>query len=543
MSTGVGANSHRDLPDVEVDADVAVVGYGPAGMAMAALLAQAGRRVVVLERYDALYNLPRAAIFDDETMRTLAKLGVAERLLPGLHVQRSYEWRNAAGDLLIEHSFDETGRSGWAEWYMMYQPRLEDALDRLCRSSGLVQVRHGCPVVGLAQDAEGVTLTFGRGDGEPDTVRARFVVACDGGNSTVRRLLGGDQDDYGFSEPWMVCDFRFSRPVSIPTALQVGDPRQPTSIISLGPDHHRFSFMLDSEADFAEQSRPDRVWARVADYLVPGDAELIRVATYTFRSLVAHCWREGRVLLAGDAAHQMPPFLGQGMCSGIRDAQNLAFKLDLLLAGRAEDGLLDTYQAEREPHVRAVVEKGIELGRIQTVRDPARAAERDRRLLALRAANEAPEKMRFPGLTAGLLSATPSVGRGQLSIQAEVQDDRRRGRFDEVAGLGTALLLTTQRYGELARSGLVPVLQGAGVVLAAITQDPDDLGGDDVVLDVTGAYRRWFAELGATAVAVRPDFYVYGCADDAAGTAALAEEMLLDLVPVTAPRRPAAVAG
>jgi 2-polyprenyl-6-methoxyphenol hydroxylase-like FAD-dependent oxidoreductase len=164
---------------------------------------------------------------------------------------------------------------------------------------------------------------------------ARAVVGCDGGNSFVREALGVGQDDYGFSEPWMVCDFRFRRPTAVPPARQVGDPRRPTSIISLGPDHHRFAFMLDSAGDAEAEGAPVRVWERVSQYLTPDDAELIRVATYIFRSTVAHRWRTGRILLAGDGAHQMPPFLGQGMCSGIRDAQNLAFKLDLVLRGTA----------------------------------------------------------------------------------------------------------------------------------------------------------------------------------------------------------------
>lgn len=503
-------------------ADVTVIGYGPAGMAMAGLLAQAGHRVLVLERYSGLYNLPRAAIFDDETMRTLDKLGIAQALLPKLHVQRNYEWRNRAGDLLIEHSFAQVGRSGWAEWYMMYQPELEDALDKVCRDSPLVELWHDAPVVGTAQDADGVDVHVRRADGTAQTIRTRYVVACDGGNSTVRRHLGIEQDDYGFSEPWMVCDFALLRDVQLPTATQVGDPQRPTSIISLGPTHHRFSFMLDAERDFEVASQPPLVWNRVADYLTPDDADLIRVATYTFQSKVAHRWRSGRVLLAGDAAHQMPPFLGQGMCSGIRDAQNLAFKLDLLLRGRAPDSLLDTYQTEREPHVRAVVEKGIELGRLQTVRDPVAAADRDRRLLARRAAHQAPEKMRFPGLSDGFLTSSREPGRGELFLQAQVQHGSRRGRFDDVVGRGFCLLVTPERLAELQNGPLAGSLRQAGVLVVAVSEQV----GPDVVLDVDGDYTRWFAEHGCSAVAVRPDFYVYGCAADEHGTWTLVTELL-----------------
>jgi 2-polyprenyl-6-methoxyphenol hydroxylase-like FAD-dependent oxidoreductase len=490
---------------MQTDADVVVVGYGPVGMTVAALLGRAGHRVLVLERYSGLYNLPRAAIFDDETMRTYAKLGITDGLIPKSAAQRTYQWINAAGELLMEVDYAAVGRSGYAEWYGIYQPDLEDAVHAVNQAEPSVTVRFDAQVESFEQDDDRVVLTVSGGD----TVTARYVIACDGGNSFVRHSLGIDQDDYGFSEPWMVCDFRFTRPMTLPGALQIGDPAQPISVISIGPSHHRFSFMLDSADDFAAEAAPEKVWKRVSRFLTPDDAELIRVATYTFRSLVAHRWRVGRILLAGDSAHQMPPFLGQGMCSGVRDAQNLALKLDLVLSGRYGDELLDTYQSEREPHVRAVTEKGVEMGRRQTVRDPEKAAERDRILLAKRAAAEAPEKIRFPPLGPGMLADTP--GAGELSVLGVVEDAAgRRGRLDEVVGYGWTLLVDAGAVGD------VPDADGLRVVR---------LGTE--VTDVDGTYKSWFAELGTdvAAVVVRPDFYVYGTATDAASTHELVEAL------------------
>ncbi|MFI5856254.1 bifunctional 3-(3-hydroxy-phenyl)propionate/3-hydroxycinnamic acid hydroxylase [Streptomyces parvulus] len=525
--TGTDVTAAGPVPNgAGVDAvDVVVVGYGPVGMAVAALLGRAGHRILVLERYAGLYNLPRAASFDDETMRTLARLGVAEELLPKVRVQPTYEWRNATGDLLIEQSFAETGRSGWAEWNMMYQPDLEEALDAVCRSMPGVEVRHSSSVVALEQTEDRVVVTVEGPEGR-EPVGARYVVGCDGGNSFVRSALGVGLHDYGFSEPWMVCDFRFRRPAEVPPALQIGDPLGPTSIISLGPAHHRFSFMLDSAGDFATERDPRRVWKRVASHLTPDDADLIRVATYTFRSLIAHEWRRGRVLLAGDAAHQMPPFLGQGMCSGFRDAQNLAFKLDLVLRGTAPDGILDTYQSEREPHVRAVTEKGIELGHLQTLRDPERAAERDRTLLARRAESAAPEPMRFPDLAAGLFSRGSGAGRGRLSVQGVVDDGTRRDRLDQVVGGGFHLLVDEGHLAALEDGGLLDDLAGAGVRVVVPGERAAGHPRAAVVRDVDGTYRAWLTELGCSAVLVRPDFYVYGTATGSDAVAGLARELL-----------------
>jgi 2-polyprenyl-6-methoxyphenol hydroxylase-like FAD-dependent oxidoreductase len=499
--------------------DVAVIGYGPTGMTLAALLGQLGRRVVVLERYTGLYNLPRAACFDDEIMRTFQKL-VVEEISRGAEVQRGYEWVNAAGETLVEFEYDERAPGGWAALYMMFQPHIEAVLDRHDRSLPTVEVRQGVTVLDIEQNGEAVILRGVNPNGEPVSVRARFAVGADGGNGFTRRTFGQQIDDYGFQENWLVCDFRLRGTVQPPRFRQVSDPAQPTSIVNIGPGYHRFSFMLDPEETVEEATRHEGVWSRVSRYLTKDDAEIIRVANYVFRSRIVEQWRHGSVFLAGDAAHEMPPFLAQGMCSGIRDAHNLAWKLDLVLAGRADDALLDTYQPEREPHVRFITEKAIEYGRVQTVRDSAKARERDKRLLAQRRAHQGPEKLRYPGLRGGLVA-----GSGEFFPQGRVRSNGREALFDDIVGPGWCIVACEPDVLDALTVCHRDAWRAIGGRIAVVTV-PQTAGALD---DVDGTYHAWFAAHSCSIAVVRPDWYLYGMAGDGRELTALLERLAQSL--------------
>jgi 2-polyprenyl-6-methoxyphenol hydroxylase-like FAD-dependent oxidoreductase len=502
-----------------MDFDVAIVGFGPTGMTLAALLGRQGHSVVVLERYQGLYNLPRAAAFDDETMRTFQKLGVAEKMLPGTNVQRGYVWVNGQGEVLLDIAFDNPGRCGWPAQYMMYQPHVEDVLDNLVRSTPGVEVRRGVTVTSISDLQEGVEVQGRSIDGSEHQVRARYVVGCDGGNGFVREHLNGGLDDYGFFENWLVCDFELHRDVpGLPTFQQVCDPAEPIAIVNIGPTHHRLSFRLEADVSRDEAVNASRVWTRVANYLTPDDADLVRVANYTFKSTIVDAWRRGRVLLAGDAAHQMPPFLAQGMVSGIRDARNLAWKLDMVLAGHPDE-LLDSYQLEREPHVRFITEKAIELGRVQTMRDVEEAKARDARMIAARKANQKPDKLVYPALTGGLIG-----NHGELFPQGLVSTPERTALFDEIAGTGWLIVAS----GHEALSAISPGDQnafaaiGGRQVVFAVTS----MFGRSEISDTGGVYSRWFSETDCVAAVVRPDSYVYGLARDSQELAALTKGLL-----------------
>lgn len=507
-----------------MDCDVAIVGYGPTGMALAALLGQHGRSVIVLERYNGLYNLPRAAAFDDETMRTFQKLGIAEKVLPGTNIQRGYVWVNGKNDILLDIEYDNPGRCGWPAQYMMYQPHLEDVFDGLVRSTKGIEVRQGVTVVMLREDDAGVIITGQTESGEEQTLRARYVVGCDGGNGFVRNHLDGKLDDLGFFENWLVCDFEMQRNVpGLPSFRQICNPEQPVSIVNIGPRHHRFSFRLEPDADRGELVKPENVWPRVSAYLTPDDAKLIRVANYTFRSCIAERWRKGRIMLAGDAAHQMPPFLAQGMVSGIRDARNLAWKLDMVLSG-SPDSLLDTYQVEREPHVRFITGKAIELGRVQTMRDPEQAKERDARMIAARQANKKPDKLRYPPLQRGLIAND-----GDLLPQGLVSTPERTALFDDIAGTGWQIVVADKAALRALTTEDLDAWHSLGgkETLFALN---DMVGGGDL-WDTNGVYGRWFAETGAVAAVVRPDSYVYGLAENPEELAALLRSVVAALRP------------
>jgi 3-(3-hydroxy-phenyl)propionate hydroxylase len=480
----------------EPDADVAVVGYGPVGAVLAGLLGKRGLRVLVLDRRPGLYPLPRAAHIDHTGLRVLQELGCLDRLLPQLLANPGTDCVNADRELLFRLPSDRPTISGLPASMYFYQPTFDAELRRASAAFPGVDVQLATEVVDLEQRSDAIALTAVEAGGRRRTVTARYAVGCDGASSTTRRLAGLQCESFGFEEQWLIFDLNLRQPPPPlpPEAVQVCDPRRPRTELPMPGDRYRFEFMLMPGETADEMLRPEVARAQLLDPLLPpGAAEIERTATYTFQGEVACEWRSGRLLLAGDAAHLMPPFLGQGMCSGFRDAANLAWKLDLAVRHRAPEKLLDTYQAERRPHVAQIIQAAVEFGRIICTTDSVEAARRDRELAADPRPVDARFHFRLPRLGSGPLVLE---GGGGLFPQPAAEPGERLDDW-----VGSRFLVLARERNDVDASGAWWEAGGARVAALDEVPDPD------------GSVGRWLERSGRRLAVVRPDRYVAATAD------------------------------
>jgi len=527
--------SHEPSRDVSSLYDVAIAGYGPGAQCLAALLARDGHRVIAFERYPHLHNLPRAGHIDHEVMRLVQSVADADELAKTLwEVRDPYVWLDARGRQLMLQPVHDIGfgASGWFSDFSQWQPNLERQFDAGARGAG-AEVRLGWQVIGLSSTAEGVTVTVERtepdADGRPRTtgeqssVHARFIVGADGAGSFVREALGIDREDLGADQRWLVVDMQTIRPIEFqPNICQICDPARPRMLMPLGTTHRRFEWMLLPDESAEGMGREEVAWDLLSEFGVSPDSHAIaRQIVYTFQARVAERWRSGNTFLLGDAAHTMPPFAGQGLLSSLRDASNLAWKLDLVLRDLAPDALLDSYEHERRRHVRAWTEISLAEGRISCELDPAIAAERDRRLLA----GDPLVPGELPVLGNGVFQRKPDGFIGSLGVQARVAVPGAIGRFDDLLGARRFTLITrngtvdehldTQRLERLAELDMIVVeLLPAG-------SDPRD----GAIVDLDGSYGAWFDEHDVAAILARPDFAVFGAARNLAYLADLVDHL------------------
>jgi 3-(3-hydroxy-phenyl)propionate hydroxylase len=441
------------LSDVNDSFDVAVVGLGPTGAVCSALLGGLGVKTIAIEREQAVYDKPRALALDHEVMRVFEDIGVADAVKPHTAPFTPSEYYGVDGQLIKRlGALPPPWPLGWPPSMVFNQPAV-DALLR-DRAAAVAEVAYS-ELEKLVQKKDVVELQL-----RDRTVTAKYVVGCDGASSTVRSALGIEYEDLELDQSWLVVDLLVSPRglEKLPkVSVQYCEPQRPsTYLIGVGA-HRRWELMLN------ENEEPD-AWQLLARWITPDDAQLWRAAAYRFHALVAREWRRGRVFLAGDAAHQQPPFTGQGMCQGIRDAANLSWKLHYVLAGKAKERLLETYEAERRAHAKRLIAVVKDIGAVICERNVEKARARDRFHLA-EAGGEVvtvPRQHLIPPLEGGFLSSRSHPANGTL--------------FPKDGGSG---LRTVKRE-----------------------------GAEGVIAD-------WFIRNTCAAAIVRPDHYVYGVAHDA----------------------------
>ena len=447
-------------------ADIAIVGLGPVGATLANLLGRLGLRVDVFERDRTAYALPRAVHFDDEVMRVFQSVGLAGEIAAGTHVSPGTLFVDGRGRVMLDWSRRmEEGPQGWHESYRFHQPTLEGVL-----RAGLERF-------------PGVRVRLGHEVADPEALDARYVVGCDGARSGVRAAIGGGSADLGFHERWLVIDLVLKRPRPDlgDYTRQFCDPVRPATYVRTTGNRRRWEIRVEE----GEGDDPETVWRLLARWIGPDDAEIERAVIYTFHATIARRWRRGHLFIAGDAAHQTPPFMGQGMCAGIRDAANLAWKLAAVLRQGAPEALLDSYASERMPHVRDYVELAVRMGRLLN------ATGTEDMVSAAAARGEGTDRMESirPRLGPGLHRGGSALA-GRPGPQPRLADGRR---LDDAAGPGPVLLL----------------------------REPTGMETHGVPAVAAGA--EWLGAHGLAAALLRPDRYVFGVAETLDEAASLCE--------------------
>jgi 3-(3-hydroxy-phenyl)propionate hydroxylase len=478
--------------------DIAIVGLGPTGATLANLLAQQGLHVLVLDREADVYQLPRAVHFDGECIRVFQAAGIADALRPQLVVSPGMKFVDAQGRVLIDWSRPTgIGPMGWNPSYRFHQPQLERMLrDRLAQHpSADVRLRHDVYAVDEADDHVQLRIEDAS-SGKLSVERARYVVGCDGARSLVRRCLGTELDDMRSHERWLVVDVMLQRerPDLGDHSIQFCDPARPSTYVRGVGLRRRWELMLMPGDDPAAITQPAAIWSLLSRWVKPDEAVLERHAVYTFHSVVARGWRRGRLLIAGDAAHQTPPFMGQGMCAGIRDAANLAWKLADVVRGRAPESLLDTYESERSPNVREFIETAVRLGSVIQTTDPEVARRRDEDFAARPQVFTTPQPPLGPGAHIG-----GAIG-GRLAPQAVLADGTRT---DDLVGYEHVVIASPSAIADA--SSVIPAQAGIHA--------PDGLS---ILPAHSPVLADWLSTLGAVAALVRPDRYVQDIAQDVA---------------------------
>ncbi len=517
------------MSGAHTDVDIVIAGMGPVGKMMALLMGRRGYKVLIADKQSGQYLLPRAVAHDAEIARIFQAADMHVDKMPDAFEEYNdvYLWVNADHKTLFEVDWSVPDPQGWQTTYFYGQPNMEAHLDARMRATGNVETHWNTDVSFAGQDADTVKVNLTDGEsGTSRTVTAQYLIGADGANSETRKSQNIEWNDLGYFFNWLVVDIVPGPDCKVThLALQIADPKRPTTVVPGGPGRRRWEFMLLPDENPAELDNEENIWNLLAAFDVrPDNAKMERHTIYRFESAWAKEWRSGRVFIMGDAAHKMPPFAGQGLASGVRDAVNLSWKLDLVMQGKAQDALLSTFTAERSVHVKDMIDFSIALGSIICIPDEEAAAARDAAMIADREAGVPAAPPPKPRLGEGLWHGEAG---GYLSWQGRVSTAAHPSvdRFDDVVQPGALIMRDAAMAAEL-ESSTIATLRSLGIEV--VTVDAAGAHRDDVlaVTDVDGHYANWFVDMGAGAALVRPDFYVYGSAESAADVATLAKNFI-----------------
>jgi 3-(3-hydroxy-phenyl)propionate hydroxylase len=534
--------------------DVIVVGLGPTGLTMAHLLGRRGLDVLVLEREPEFYGMARAVYTDDEALRVFQTAGVADEIHEDMNIDSTVQWLRADGEVLLQ--FRESDRPMW--WPItnfLYQPYLETKLEALLQRYPNVHVRRGREVIDFSQDARSVHVVhaaatgsrYRQGDNTVDSASretdvASYLIGADGGRSVIRTNLGIDMTGKSYPERWLVIDLKAVDGVDafrhLPYFDFVCDPDMPVVSCPQPGGHHRFEFALTDDDDKEHFEADDTVRQLISRYVDPDQVTVKRKLVYTFNAVVADRWREGRILLAGDAAHMTPQFIGQGMNAGIRDADNLSWKLHAILRYGADQRILDSYESERRPHAKAMIDLSVFNKSLVSMKNPAYTRGRD---LAIHCATHTPflsawvrragmkPKPRFKrGRYLGLPRRAVLGIEGALPPQPTVRRyDGRPQRLDDALGIGWAVIGFEVDPRSVLGESLAPwvdvdakfaTIYRAGARPQGSAHDNSRVGLLELE-DTHGGFTSWLRHARrkpGTIIVLRPDKYVFAATTDGA---------------------------
>ncbi|MFZ9233600.1 MAG: bifunctional 3-(3-hydroxy-phenyl)propionate/3-hydroxycinnamic acid hydroxylase [Hylemonella sp.] len=492
--------------------DVAIVGFGPVGAVAAGLLGARGLRTYVCDKQRDVYDKPRAISLDHEIIRLFQQMGVAEAIQPFIEPFTDSVFYGVDGQIIKRMSTVAPPYPlAHTPSVVFTQPPTEQVLRAHAQSFPSVQLDLGKTLKHFTQDGDCVRLLLEDDEGGHKSVRARYLLGCDGASSKVRALAEIALEDLDFDEPWLVVDVLVNDKgkAKLPrTSVQYCKPERPSTYLICPGNHRRWEIAINPGEDPQQVATVEGVWRLLSPWITPDDATLWRQASYRFHALVAKEWRKGRVLIAGDAAHQQPPFLGQGMCQGLRDVANLSWKLQAVLQAGAPERLLDTYGAERHAHVIDLTTRIKGIGQIVGERNLERARQRDARLLAECAGvvRPTPRQDVQPALRAGLLASQAHSARGTIFPQPWLKPAHRvPKRMDDLLGYGWRLVLAADAEAALVELSGQRSLPGLRVVQLGVNGFEEQ----------DGVLAAWFARHACQAALVRPDHYVYGLIDSA----------------------------